>query len=416
MPATLPPSTLIVPNPPFVNAGRQAWAIYEEAFSRQPDPWPYVYFDNSTGAQPYAPGAFFTPGVTYVPFNQGWLSTVLQGWQPQWPYVFFDSTTGAQPYVGPTPTPPPTVVVASQGPYANLWMASVIQSWFVDPPRPILQPQLAPGIPGQSVDNPPVGARQFNPPYPGDLVLPQRGSLFPQTAVVVSTQGPYANQWMASVIESWFVPDPAPTLPGKVNPANLIVPNPPFGVSPSPVWGFSPGYVPVPYSGFTPSGPPPPVQVIYNNLWISGILQQWQPPDPPPTLPRNLSPSQLVVPNPPTVQPTQLPGIIAYWQPPDPSPTQPRALLVQPFIPPPVNNPPFTGRTELPGILSQWAAWPPSLWPTPYGPPPQVQPGPPPPPPPVGQFTVSGPDVSVYLQEFFYDVVYTDAPITKRTV
>lgn len=461
MPATLTPSLLIVPNPPFVSVGRQAWTVYEEAFSRQPDPWPYVY----TSAQPYARGPFFTP-------------------------------SGA-------------VVVTPQGPYANLWMASVIQSWFADPPRPVLQPQLAPGIPGQSVDNPPAGFRQFNPPYPDVYVTPQPQRFTPPpTAVVVQTYTPYSNVWVGTVVQSWFVDPPRPQQPTYSNSSNLIVPNPPFGVSPSPVWGFSPGYVPVPYSGFTVSGPVPPVQVIYKNQWISGILQQWQPPDPLPTLPRNLNPSQLivpnppiigsgptslwqnsifaqpdpwpyvffdtttgaqpyvgptptppptvivipqgpyanlwmasvvqswfgpdpspilprylnpsqlVVPNPPTVQPTQLPGIIAYWQPPDPSPTQPRALVVQPFIPPPVNNPPFTGRSELANVLAQWAAWPPSLWPTPYSAPPQVQPGPTPPPPTPATtaFTVSGPGVNVFLVEFAYDVVYEDAPITKRTL
>jgi len=41
--------------------------------------------------------------------------------------------------------------------------------------------------------------------------------------------------------------------------------------------------------------------------------------------------------------------------------------------------------------------------------------GPPPPPASTGDFTVSGRDVSVFLPEFFVDVVYTDAPVAKRT-
>jgi hypothetical protein len=208
---------------------------------------------------------------------------------------------------------------------------------------------LSPGIPGQSVDNPPAFTR-FQPPYPADSVpLQQQTYAIPQTTVVVTTQGPYNNTWLASVIQSWFGTDPLPTLPRNLNPSITAVPvnNPPFS--------------------------------HYGRAsWVAEIaVLAWQPPDPLPTLSGKLNPTVLAV---------------------------------------PVNNPPFGSRTELPGILAAWASWPPQPLPTPSASAPQVQPGPPPPPPPPGAFTVSGPDVSTYLQEFFYDVSYTDAAITKRTV
>jgi hypothetical protein len=80
-----------------------------------------------------------------------------------------------------------------------------------------------------------------------------------------------------------------------------------------------------------------------------------------------------------------------------------------------VPNPPFTERNPLPGILAEWATWPPFQWPTPYKAPPHPTPGPP---PPVIQqkYTVSGPDVRIYIVETEYDVVYEPGPIPKETI
>src|SRR5262249_23050465 len=166
---TLPPSVEVVPNPPFVSAGSNPQStLWQAAYQAQPTLWPYVFLDSTTSGQPYAPGTFypqaFVAVVTYVPYNQAWLSQVLQGWQPQWPYVFFDTTTGAQPYAGPTPTPPPTaVVVVAQTPYTNQWMGTVLQSWIQAPPLPILPRQLNPSITAVPVNNPPFGGRNWLP-------------------------------------------------------------------------------------------------------------------------------------------------------------------------------------------------------------------------------------------------------------
>lgn len=355
--------------------------------------------------------------------------------------------------------PQTSVVVAAQGPYNNLWLASVIQSWFAADPQPTLPRNLNPSFLGVRVDNPPFGLRWQSPVYPSPPILISGIVGVPPTgAAPTVVQNPYANYWLATVVQSWFGSDPLPTLPRYLNPTvtAVRVDNPPFNQR-----TFIPSY---PEAYVAPQGPvrlPQGAPVVvstqgpYSNYWLATVLEAWQANDPPPTLPRYsaaipgwsvdnppVSEGTLVITwlpadHPPTL-PRRLPAslltvpvnnppfshygrsawvadiIVRAWQPPDPLPTlsnklNPSALAV------PVNNPPFTSRTELPGILAAWAAWPPSQFPTPYSVPPQVQPAPPPP-PVTAQFTVSGPDVSVYLQEFSYDVVYTDAPITKRTV
>lgn len=476
----LTPPGIPVNNPPFQYQGRSPQLVHENAAIAQPDPWPYVFLDKTTGAQPYGPPTNFPQGavvvVTQVPFSNQWMASVIQSW------FTLDSAPILPRYLNPTITavrvdnppfsqrafiPPypadyavpqqsrfvPQTNVVAQGPYSNIWLANVIQSWFIPDPPVQLPRYLNPTVTAVRVDNPPFARQLFTQPYPSPTIFISGLVGIPQGAAAAA-QVPYTQGWYSTVLEAWQANDPQPTLPRNLTPPGIPVNNPPFNQRTF----FPPypdAYVAPQSPVYLPQGAPVVVsaQGPYNNYWLATVLEAWQPVDPPPTLPRlSAGIPGWSVDNPPVAEGS----LIITWLTPDPQPTLPRHLpatlvgvpvnnppfsnagrsawvadlIVRAYQPPDplptlsgklpptllavaVNNPPFSSRSELANILAQWQFPPPQ--PTPSVPPPQVQPGPPPP-PVTSQFTVSGPDVSVYLQEFFYDVVYTDAAITKRTV
>lgn len=285
--------------------------------------------------------------VTQSPFGNVWLAGVLQSWQP----------IDLAPTLARKLTPPSVDAPPFSHYGRDAWsMGLSALSWQPPDPLPTLARKLTP----PSVDNPPTLLRQ-QIVYPDAPVQIQRPLYFPQTATVTVTQSPYVNAWLVSVIQSWQLVDPAPTLARKLTPSS--VDNPPFS---------HPG----------------------RDGWTIGISAfAWQPPDPQPTLNPKLTPPSVDAP------PFSHYGRDAWasdlasrsWQPPDPLPTLPR-ILPQPFIPAVVNDPPFShpGRNQLMAIWWQWL--PPDPLPTPSYAISIVQGG-------IGpvtlpaRFTVSGPDV-----------------------
>lgn len=386
-----------------------------------------------------------TPAVTQNPFSPAWLSAVLASWQPGDPPIqlrrqlnptitavrvdnppfgirgplAYPLDAFVQPQQ-PNRFPQPAIVAAAQTPYLNEWLAIVLRAWQQGDPLPTLPRNLNPFFTAVRVDNPPGIVWRQNP-YPADaFVLPQRSILLPQGAATVVAQNPFVRSWLTTVLQAWQAGDLPPTLPRLLSPGipGQSVDNPPTLEGRLIISWLPPDY-PQTFQRFLAQPAPPAVQQNpYVQSWLSTVLQSWQLGDPPIQVPRNLNPffTGVRVDNPPfsyggrNVWASEIANLA--WQPPPPLPTlsgklPPAVIAVR------VDNPPFSSRSELANILGQWQFPPPQ--PTPSVGPPQVQPGPPPP-PITAMFTVSGPDVSVYLVEFYSDVVYTDAPITKRTV
>jgi hypothetical protein len=347
---TLPPALLTVPNPPFSNRSRTQQIIALNASAAQPSPWPYVYLDNTTGAQPYGPPTPVPPPspvvLTQTPYANQWMASVIQSWQPTWAYVYLDPTEGAQPYGPPTPQPQQNVIPSTLVPYNIAWMSGVIRAWFPEPPAPIIPVK-------SNVDDLVVG----NPPVVGN-----------------------SNYWLLPVVQSWITPPPAPVLPTYSNPGNLVVPNPPIIGAYRWQPPYPDTYVPPQPIHFQP---PPTAAVVvtqspYSNAWLATVILSWFGDAPRPQQPRPGNPSYFAN-NPPPLVPVPVwantAGIYQHTY----------TLLF-----------PQLGSNNLGGVQP---------------------PAPPiPPPPSTGELTVSGPDVTTYLQEVFYDVVYELAEVEKETV
>lgn len=345
----LNPSITAVPvnNPPFnqrvePNQGLAVW--------QPPDPQPFVSY---TGWQPLAPNKL-NPTVTAVsvnnpPFSQR--QEPLQGltvWQPPDPQPFI-SYTGWQPLAPNKLNPSVTAVPVNNPPFSQRVEPNQgLAAWQPPDPSPFIsytgwQP-LAPGklnptVTAVPVNNPPFSQRVEPLPglnawqVPDPPIQPPR--YYPQQ-FVATTIIPFSNAWLAGVLTSWQPPDPSPTLPRNLPPQITAVPvnNPPFD-----------NYQLTLIFNNVPLPPQLPTTKVVQPFvastgqpfvptWLSGVLTSWQPPDPLPTLPRNLPPQITAVPvnNPPFTQRDSRPLILSAWVPPDPQPTLPTIKTVQPFV------------------------------------------------------------------------------------
>jgi hypothetical protein len=225
LPRNLPPSITTNVPPNAVHPGRLQVRITEALTWQPPDPLPTL------------PEKVVQPGAAFVVNNPTPnadqlvnLTEVLATWNPDvvhnyihragQPYDFLKlpASITAVPFVPATaihhgrlpianvevaswqPVDPlPTLSVklvtsAVRVPYAPAWLPTVLTSWIPPDPLPTLPRNLAPGVPGQSVDNPPFVHR-------GRLPL------------------------SVQVYWTWLPPDPLPTLPVKYT---IAIDNPPF--------------------------------------------------------------------------------------------------------------------------------------------------------------------------------------------
>jgi hypothetical protein len=276
---------------------------------------------------------------------------------------------------------PPTFV-----PYTNVTQRVILSAWQPEQSYQFRQLQLNPHLLDVEVNNPPFGILEaaFDPwvetplPYQRINYVVQPGP-----AEVDNPPGLLTN------IINYDLDRPLrlPQLPRQLNPSILSVPanNPPFS---------------------------------HMGRWVQSVTirSSWEPPDPQAPGPGKLNPFFLAVAvnNPPFSYPGRNPAlnpIIATWQPPDPQPTQ-RGPLSPFFTAVPVNNPPFSNMGRWVQTITIGSSWQPPL-PMPVQRIPGNPGSGPTPPVTVGQFTVSGQDVSDRFP--VYDVSYTYAPITKRT-
>lgn len=172
-------------------------------------------------------------------------------------------------------------------PGRGAWLPTVLAAWQPPDPQPIQRGPLSPGIPGQSVDQPPY--------------LHSERTV--AAGIVRSVSQPDA--WTYTFAGGW-----QPYAPAKLNPSVTAVPenNPPFAhpernavanlvrsVSQPDPWTytfvgggqpFAPRTLPLVVTAVRVDEPP-----YSQRTALPNILAAWTPPDPLPTLPRNLSPS-----------------------------------------------------------------------------------------------------------------------------
>lgn len=371
----IPVTAAVVNNPPFSYPGRGVPQQAIAATISQPDPWQYTFVGlGFTGLQPYGRG-LLPPSILNAPSDQppfvnegrnAWVVNVIQAWQPPDPQPFV-SYTGWQP-LAPNKVSPGipgrSVDNPPIGTPNDLQLPSIIGAWNPPDPQPFmggLQPLEPNKLTPNSVDNPPLLVRQQFPIQPETPY--QQPSVKLVQPFVVSSQA-FTSVWLNPVLASWQLVDLQPTLPRNLNPSitAVTVDNPPFGLLVTVIEPWVSDYPPQqPAYKVTQSGAAPAVQVAYSLWWLPPILQAWQPPDPQPTLPRNLNPSLigLQVNNPPFShfgRASLTINEILAWQPPDPPPLQKGPLPPQ-LTAVPVNNPPGVNPDNTPTYWAIMGVW-----------------------------------------------------------
>jgi hypothetical protein len=175
-------------------------------------------------------------------------------------------------------------------------LGNIYIAWRAPDLSPVqMEAKLSPGIPRQSVDNPPVLQRKIDTwKTPDPFIQPPR--YLAQGTVVVAGDSVTVNfAWIFGVLATWKAPDPLPQLPRKLSPGipGQSVDNPPTftrKIDLNAAWKAPDPFVQpqrilvqgtVNVAGDT---------VLTTFPWLMGILTAWRPVDPAPTIPRKLSP------------------------------------------------------------------------------------------------------------------------------
>ncbi len=210
-PRTLTPSLLLVPNPPFTDEARTATFFEKLRSWDAPDPWPFI-----GGRQPLAPrtGPPSTLLVDTPPkFYPANFNSIIRSWDPPppWPVTALDKLI--QELV---------VVLAANPPYGQAWLWAILSQWTQVPV--IYQARnLSPGIPGQSVDQPPPQSLAFITQvkaWEPAIIIPQRQIYLLQPAIVVSADNPpfgMPPDWLYSILTAaWQPGQPLPKVLQKI--------------------------------------------------------------------------------------------------------------------------------------------------------------------------------------------------------
>ncbi len=210
-PRTVTPSLLLVPNPPFTDVLRTQEYLAIIRIWDPPDPNPFI-----GSRQPLAPrtGPPSTLLVDTPPkFYPALFNSIIRAWDPPppWPVTALDKLI--QEFVA---------AVVEKTPFNQGWFWAVWNQWTQVPV--IYQARnLSPGIPGQSVDPPPLLEPQFITQVkawePG-IIIPQRQIYLPQAAIVVSVDNPpfgMPPDWLYSVLTAaWQPGQPLPKVLQKI--------------------------------------------------------------------------------------------------------------------------------------------------------------------------------------------------------
>jgi hypothetical protein len=163
-----------VDNPPFQHPGRLVQTNVP-IWQWQPEVWPYVFTGGAVLAQPYGQ-AHLSPSIHGIvrndpPFTHPSRTAAYMAltipWQPDpWVYNELGSQGGTQPYGPRNLSPFYTAVEVDNPPFGvpNIpTLSAVVGQWQPDAWPPVFMgnrqaymgSQLSPGVPGQSIDEPP---------------------------------------------------------------------------------------------------------------------------------------------------------------------------------------------------------------------------------------------------------------------
>lgn len=317
-----------IDNPPFDRRRNQPHQTQNRTHWIPPDPQPQqAKIFNPTVLGSFGPKATYDMGVSawavsaaavsgdtrpgvplaegFNPFARPWLAGIVQTWQPPDPTAILPGRLSPG-IPGQSIDNPPLIKFRRQ---------PILQTWQPPDPPPVQRGPLSPGIPGQSVDNPPLRFyKQRPPPQPPDPPYPQQpGKLSPGIPGQSVDNPPLLLRQSLPQIE---VP-PQPTLPGKY---------------------------PQPFVAVAEQNP-------FALPWLSSVIQAWQAGDVQAVIRQLLNPSFLAVPvNDPPFDRRHLEDFLRAWQPLDPSPYQRPPFVIQGAQ---VDNPPFD-RRRFEDFLRAW--------------------------------------------------------------
>lgn len=314
-PARLHPSITDVPvnNPPFSHPARSP-GMPAVTFSWQPDIWPQVFMG---GRQAYDPRRLPPPALGVPaenpPFQHpgrwaGLVSIERQWLPPDWPVVF----SGAlQPYAPARLPPFVTDVEVDDPPFVNRgrlsqnYAGTVVAQWQPDPWPPVFlggkqayeARKLSPGIPGQSINEPPYGI-----PNPSTLrVILDQWKPDPWPPVFMGAREAYEGRKLSPGVPGQSINDPPFRHPSRLPGMPAVV-----AQWQPPVWPYLFMGERQPYEGIKYAlGVPglsvdnPPFTHRMRTASMPTIIYQWQPPVWPyefigswgPYKPRQLNPS-----------------------------------------------------------------------------------------------------------------------------
>ncbi len=308
-----------VNDPPFKHWGRMAVAAEITALWQPPDPNAFV-----GGRQPLDPRKL-PPSITDVPVNnppfssRTALPSILRSWET--PFILPQELPAGQPQV----------VVVSFLPFEPAWMSTVLQAWVDVAPAPQKRPGLAPGIPGQSVDQPPP--RELPPSY--DVPAPPMPIFDRSMAPGIPGQSvdppPPQREQPAAYAEPpaampVFDRAMAPGIPGVSvdNPPRLTRGGPATEWYDRPTQPLLVRY----FARITVAAAP------FEQPWLASVIQQWQPDFLTPQRPRRLPPqiTAVRVDSPPfDRRRRQQQAVVDLWQPGPPFPIMIQARFVVPI-------------------------------------------------------------------------------------
>ncbi len=282
-----------VDNPPNRAVDLRAALISYLADSYQPTAIRYARFTPGIDNPPFGLPARWRFDVPFTPAQVQYARFVQQaavvtadnppfGMPPGWLW----GTLGQWQVIPPTPTRYQKLVqefvavVAEKTPFNQGWFWAVWNQWPATAPI-IQQRKLSPGIPGQSVDNPPLLATSVLSTvkaWESPIVVPQRQIYQPQPFVTVQVNDPpfgMPPDWLYSVLTAaWKPGDPLPKQLQKILQGAPPPPvnDPPFGMPP--LWlyivldlAWKPGDpLPKQLMKILQEGPPPPPDVTFRKI------------------------------------------------------------------------------------------------------------------------------------------------------
>lgn len=234
-PKQLNPSISAVPedNPPFRHSARTPQVNVPVA-QWQPEIWPYVFTGaGATYRQPYGIN-YLTPSIHGIvrddpqfthPMRRPVYMALNTPWQPDpWVYSYAGQAAGTQPFAPRKLNPSITAVPENNPPFGipnvsisrtvlNYWQPEMWPYAFMGNRQAYQGRQLVPGVPGQSIDEPP-----FRNPgrVPAQMAVVNQQQPDPWTYTFMGGAGPFMPNTNASGIPGSSTDNPPFRNPGRI--------------------------------------------------------------------------------------------------------------------------------------------------------------------------------------------------------